>query len=134
VFPMHPRTRKNISTLGLEDVFAAIPNLIITDPIGYLDFLKLEINARLIITDSGGIQEESTYFGIPCLTLRENTERPVTLTEGTNQLVQMQPDKIIKAVTDSLAGLNREARIPAKWDGKTAGRIVQVLQVWDGWK
>ncbi|HYM00122.1 MAG TPA: UDP-N-acetylglucosamine 2-epimerase (non-hydrolyzing), partial [Blastocatellia bacterium] len=87
VFPMHPRTRARVTEFGLEDLLSAIPRLIVIDPLGYLDFLKLYSNSRLVLTDSGGLQEETTALGIPCLTLRDNTERPVTVSHGTNILV-----------------------------------------------
>src|SRR5262249_52086626 len=87
VFPVHPRTRKSLTAVGAEN----IPGLILTEPLGYLDFMKLLAQARLVLTDSGGIQEETTVLGVPCLTLRNNTERPITCTEGTNQLVGLDP-------------------------------------------
>lgn len=130
VFPMHPRTSKNIELLGLSSKLAEIPNLIITEPIGYLDFLKLQMNARFILTDSGGIQEESTYFGVPCLTLRENTERPITITEGTNQLVPLDSESIVKYSMKILQGDLKQGTIPKFWDGKTAQRVVNVLDDW----
>jgi len=127
VFPMHPRTKKNIERLGLQDKLEAISNLYITEPIGYLDFMKLQMNAKLILTDSGGIQEESTYFGIPCLTLRENTERPITITEGTNQLVPLDSKSIIEYTMRILDGDVKQGSIPKYWDGKTAERVVALL-------
>jgi len=127
IFPMHPRTRKNLQKMGLDAMLDNMPGLIITEPIGYLDFLKLQMDAKLVLTDSGGIQEETTYLGIPCLTLRENTERPITITEGTNQLVALDKDAIIKATTDILDGEKKQGRIPKYWDGHTAERVVQVL-------
>lgn len=130
VFPMHPRTSKNIERLGLSSKLAEIPNLIITEPIGYLDFMKLQMNAKFILTDSGGIQEESTFFGIPCLTLRENTERPITITEGTNQLVPLNTESIIQYSMKILNGEVKIGSIPKYWDGNTAGRVVKVLDKW----
>ena len=130
VFPMHPRTRKNIENLGLLTLLDSIPNLIITDPIGYLDFLKLEMEAGLILTDSGGIQEESTYLGIPCLTLRENTERPITIQEGTNRLVKLDTDSIVEAVKRADIRKLQPRKIPLLWDGKTAQRVVTVVEKW----
>ena len=127
VFPMHPRTSKNIERLGLSSKLAEIPNLIITEPIGYLDFMKLQMNAKLILTDSGGIQEESTFFGVPCLTLRENTERPITITEGTNQLVPLDSKSIVKYSMKILQGEVKKGTIPKYWDGKAAERVVKVL-------
>ena len=130
IFPMHPRTKKNIYELGLSSILCTSSNLIITEPLGYLDFLKLEMNAKFILTDSGGIQEESTYLGIPCLTLRENTERPITITEGTNQIVDLNVESIVNSATDIIEGKNKKGKIPKYWDGKTAARIVKVLDDW----
>lgn len=130
VFPMHPRTRKNIILLGLKEVLDSITNLIVSEPLGYLDFLKLEMDSTLILTDSGGIQEESTYFGIPCLTLRENTERPITILEGTNQLVELKADSIVKAVSEIIGGNKKTGTIPKYWDGKTAKRVAGVIGNW----
>ena len=98
-----------------------------TSPVGYLDFLKLIANAKLVLTDSGGIQEETTVLGIPCLTLRENTERPETITAGTNQLVGSSPARILAAVDAVLAGPIRHARVPKLWDGRAAVRIADDL-------
>jgi len=132
VFPMHPRTSKNIERLGLSSKLAEIPNLIITEPIGYLDFMKLQMNAKFILTDSGGIQEESTFFGVPCLTLRENTERPITITEGTNQLVPLDSRSIVQYSMKILQGEVKKGTIPKYWDGNTAERVVKVLDKWFG--
>jgi len=130
IFPMHPRTQKNIENLGLKTQLKAIQNLIITEPVGYLDFMKLQMDAKLVLTDSGGIQEETTFFGMPCLTLRENTERPITITEGTNQLVTFEADAIVQAVKNVLAGATKIGAIPKYWDGKTAGRVVEIIDKW----
>jgi len=130
VFPMHPRTSKNIERLGLSHRLSEIPNLTITEPIGYLDFMKLQMNAKFILTDSGGIQEESTFFGVPCLTLRENTERPITITEGTNQLVPLDSESIVEYSIKILNGYTKKGTIPKYWDGKTAVRVVQALDEW----
>lgn len=99
-----------------------------TEPLGYLDFLHLEMKAQIVITDSGGIQEETTFLQIPCLTLRENTERPITISEGTNQLVKLETDAIVKAAEDVLNGNFKHGKIPDLWDGHTSERIVQVLK------
>ncbi len=123
VFPVHPRTRKALSAWELSKM----PNLRITDPLGYIDFMKLVSHARLVLTDSGGIQEETTVLGVPCLTLRANTERPATVTQGTNQLVGMDPARIIEAGLAALAGPAAARRIPEGWDGRAAGRVVDVL-------
>jgi UDP-N-acetylglucosamine 2-epimerase (non-hydrolysing) len=128
VFPAHPRTQKRIRELGLERRFAANESgaIRIIDPLGYLDFLCLMKNARLVVTDSGGIQEETTCLGIPCVTVRENTERPVTLKTGTNTLAGVQEAGIREAVKRQL-GRTFASDVPHKWDGKTAHRIVEIL-------
>jgi UDP-N-acetylglucosamine 2-epimerase (non-hydrolysing) len=124
VFPVHPRTRQRIAEMGLSD---GVKPLLLTDPLGYIDFLSLTSNARLILTDSGGLQEESTALGIPCLTLRENTERPITVTDGTNRVVGVDPARIIVGYRAALAdGASR--RMPPLWDGRTAGRIKVILE------
>ena len=130
IFPMHPRTRKNIYELGLSSFLNTNSDVIFTEPLGYLDFLKLEMNAKFILTDSGGIQEESTYFGVPCLTLRENTERPITITEGTNHLVDLNVESIVNSAREIIEGHIKQGKIPKYWDGKTAKRIVKVLDEW----
>lgn len=127
VFPMHPRTKNNIHRFELMRTLNKIPNLIVTEPIGYLDFMKLQMNSKFILTDSGGIQEESTYFGIPCLTLRENTERPITIWEGTNKLVPLDTDSIISYSNAALKVEMGSKRIPKYWDGNTAKRIVALF-------
>ncbi len=127
LFPVHPRTRHRIAEFGLEDLVAAHPGLRLVDPLGYLDFLKLEDNAALVVTDSGGIQEETTYLGVPCLTVRLNTERPVTVTEGTNRLVGIDPERVIEAGLAALADGGGPGMIPELWDGKAGERIAAVL-------
>ena len=127
VFPMHPRTRKQLAVLDLEEKANAIANLKLIEPIGYLDFLKLEKYAKFVLTDSGGIQEETTVLQVPCLTLRENTERPITIELGTNQLVELDRDVIIQKVNTILNGHYKKGSIPPLWDGHTAERIVQVM-------
>jgi UDP-N-acetylglucosamine 2-epimerase (non-hydrolysing) len=127
VFPMHPRTKKMIEKFNLGTYVSSIKNLIITDPIGYLDFMQLMQNARLILTDSGGIQEETTYLGIPCITIRENTERPVTVEIGTNVMVGPNPDLIIEETEKIISGNGKKGQIPELWDGKAAERIVKIL-------
>jgi UDP-N-acetylglucosamine 2-epimerase (non-hydrolysing) len=96
--------------------------------VGYYDFLKLQMDAKFILTDSGGIQEESTYFGVPCLTLRPNTERPITITQGTNTLVKLETDDIINEAKKILSGNIKKGSIPKYWDGKTAERIVKIFK------
>ena len=127
IFPMHPRTRKNIDQFGLSEKVLGMPNLIITEPIGYLEFLRLNKTAKLVLTDSGGLQEETTYLGIPCLTIRENTERPVTINVGTNVLTGSNPDNILEEYEKIMNGNFKKGRIPYLWDGHTAERIVEKL-------
>jgi len=128
VFPIHPRTKKNIEGSALKGRVEAMQNLILLEPAGYLDFLKLTANAALVLTDSGGIQEETTILGIPCLTLRENTERPITITEGTNQLVKLTTQDILHAYTKlKEKNFNVSGRIPKFWDGKAADRIAEII-------
>jgi UDP-N-acetylglucosamine 2-epimerase (non-hydrolysing) len=123
VFPVHPRTRKALN----GQVNESMANLKLTDPLGYLDFLKLMGHARLVLTDSGGIQEETTVLGVPCLTLRNNTERPVTVEQGTNQLVGLDPVHIVQTGLQVLAAPPNGGRIPELWDGGAAHRIVDIL-------
>jgi len=128
VFPIHPRTRKQIKIFDLEEKVKNMTNLILTEPVGYYDFLKLQMNAKFILTDSGGIQEESTYFEVPCLTLRPNTERPITITQGTNTLVKLETQSIIDEAKKILSGNTKSGSIPQYWDGKTAERIVNIFK------
>jgi UDP-N-acetylglucosamine 2-epimerase (non-hydrolysing) len=124
LFPVHPRTAEAIEA-GLGGIK---PGLLMTKPLGYLDFLRLMADARLVLTDSGGIQEESTVLGVDCLTLRENTERPITVTEGTNTIVGTDPAVILSEARKILAGTRGPARIPDLWDGSAASRIVDILE------
>jgi UDP-N-acetylglucosamine 2-epimerase (non-hydrolysing) len=128
LFPAHPRTVKRIAEFGFAARLAAAPNLHVIEPLGYLEFLDLMMHARMVLTDSGGIQEETTILGVPCLTMRENTERPVTITEGTNILVGTEPDRIVGEVQRVLAGKSKAGRVPELWDGRAAERIVRILQ------
>jgi len=128
VFPAHPRTRKMIDELGLTGRVENIKGLLVIDPVGYLDFLQLLRGARLVLTDSGGIQEETTVLGIPCVTLRENTERPITVEMGTNTIAGTNPANIVKAALGALDNpANTTARVPPLWDGHTADRILDAL-------
>lgn len=128
VFPIHPRTRKNIAGSPWEKRVQAMKNLLLSDPIGYLDFLCLTANAAFVMTDSGGIQEETTILRVPCLTLRENTERPVTITEGTNVLVTpLTTENIIAHYRKAVTAGKPESRIPQYWDGNAARRIVEII-------
>ena len=127
VYPVHPRARKKIIEFGLEKKFEEMDNFTMIDPLCYLDFLHLMDNARFVLTDSGGIQEETTILGIPCITLREETERPITVTEGTNVVVGRDKNKILTEVSKILNGKGKTGRIPTKWDGMTAQRIVDIL-------
>ncbi|MGH9871101.1 MAG: non-hydrolyzing UDP-N-acetylglucosamine 2-epimerase [Pyrinomonadaceae bacterium] len=127
VFPVHPRTRKTIAQLGFDQRVGKMPGLQLIDPLGYLDFLSLYSSARLVLTDSGGIQEETSVLGIPCLTLRENTERPITVTMGTNQIVGTNTEKIVAAALAALAESAKPAVTIPLWDGHTAERILATL-------
>ena len=129
VFPAHPRTRKMIDELGLRSRVEATRGLSVIEPVGYLDFLRLMSSARLVLTDSGGIQEETTVLGIPCITLRENTERPITVEMGTNTIVGTDTNRIIAAAERALNELpdNSAPRVPERWDGHTADRILDAL-------
>ncbi len=124
LFPVHPRTKKNFFNFGFK---AENDRILLTDPIGYIDFLSLTKNAELIITDSGGIQEESTYLGVQCITVRDNTERPVTVSAGTNHLVGTDLKEVKNVALNILNGNKKKGKIPHLWDGKTAQRIAEIL-------
>ncbi len=124
VFPVHPRTRARIAAAGLEREAAALR---LVEPLGYLEFLSLTSAARLVLTDSGGLQEESTALGIPCLTLRENTERPITVTEGTNEVVGTDPERILRAARRALDAAPPQGRVPALWDGRAGERAADAV-------
>jgi UDP-N-acetylglucosamine 2-epimerase (non-hydrolysing) len=123
VFPVHPRTRRVLD----KKVGDSMHSLRLVEPLGYLDFLKLVAHARLVLTDSGGLQEETTALGVPCLTLRTSTERPVTVEQGSNVLVGLDPDRIIAAGLEALSRPEGPARLPELWDGKAAPRILDIL-------
>jgi len=130
VFPIHPRTLKMAREFGLESYFNTgdkVEGLWICEPLGYLEFLHLNMQARLVLTDSGGLQEETTVLGVPCITMRANTERPITCDEGSNVLVGNAPAAIGQAVQDVLVAEAGSWRVPEKWDGHAAQRVVQAL-------
>ncbi len=136
VYPAHPRTKKNIEDFNLGKRFLFLQpsvegfkqgNFLITEPLGYLDFVMLMSKARFILTDSGGIQEESTVLNIPCLTMRNNTERPVTIEMGTNKLIGTEKKRIIAESLKIISGKNKTGKIPPLWDGRAAKRIVDIL-------
>ena len=128
IYPVHPRTFKMLKTHNLLHKFNDLNNFDMLQPLGYLDFMKLITEAFFVMTDSGGIQEETTYLNIPCLTLRNNTERPITLEEGSNQLVGRDIKLIKRCVSDIVSGNAKDSHQPKLWDGKTAERIVEVLR------
>lgn len=131
VFPVHPRTKARLEAAGLLDRLAS-PEFRVLPPVGYLDILGLVRDARLVLTDSGGLQEETTALGIPCLTLRDNTERPITLSEGTSTLVGNRPEAIAAAYDDFRRTGGKRGRVPALWDGRAAERIAAELAAWLG--
>ena len=129
VFALHPRTRSNIDRFGLMDLIDPA-RMILLPPQGYLEMLGLMVGATVVLTDSGGLQEETTALGVPCLTLRENTERPITVEQGTNILVGRSRDAILGAVQEILAGNGKRGRVPEFWDGHAAERITADLYQW----
>ena len=132
VFPLHPRTKKNAEAFGLSHYFSnTIGNgrICVTEPMGYLEFLSLNMHAKMVLTDSGGLQEETTILGVPCLTIRPNTERPITCEVGTNHMVGNDPQKILEAAGKIICGNHAKGGIPEKWDGKAAQRIVEHLLI-----
>jgi hypothetical protein len=136
--PVHPRARGRIAEFRLEPLVARHPGIRLIDPLGYLDFLRLLDDAELVVTDSGGIQEETTVLDVPCLTVRPNTERPVTVTEGTNLLIGTDPARIVEEGLKVLSGRRKSGRVPPLWDGHAAG-IAAALKEWKprrppGWR
>ncbi len=127
VFPAHPRTRKRLSEFGLDIKVESMKNLHLTEPLGYLDFMKLMSRAKFVMTDSGGIQEETTILNVPCLTLRENTERPATVEAGLNRIVGLDPERIRKEVKRVMNGIQPTSTPPRHWDGKAGQRIAEIL-------
>jgi UDP-N-acetylglucosamine 2-epimerase (non-hydrolysing) len=128
IFPIHPRSRKMIQNFGLEQKVKNMQNLVLLEPQGYLDFMKLLHNCKLVLTDSGGLQEETTYLQIPCITMRENTERPITVEVGTNILVGTDVDMILDEFQKVMTGAKRDSKIPELWDGNAAKRIVEIIK------
>jgi len=131
IFPIHPRTRARIQEAGLTSLLAS-SHIALTEPLGYLQLLGLMARARVVLTDSGGLQEETTALGVPCITLRENTERPITVSEGTNTIVGTDADRIRACFDDVMQTGGKGGRIPALWDGRAAERIAQVIAAWAG--
>ncbi len=128
VFPVHPRTRARMEAAAIPISELSSRGVLLSEPLGYLDFLQLEDAAAVVITDSGGVQEETTALGVPCLTVRDNTERPITLTEGTNKLVGSNPDVLPGEVDSVLAGQTRRGKVPELWDGKAGERAAQAIR------
>ncbi len=128
IFPVHPRTRAKLADLNFP--LDRFPNLQLAEPMGYLQFLALQRDAAMVITDSGGIQEETTYLGVPCLTVRENTERPITMTHGTNRLIGVDAAVLAREVRNLLAGDKPAGEIPILWDGKAGERIARIVVDW----
>ncbi len=128
VFPLHPRTKTRIEALGEPGRdFLTCSTIHVLDPTGYLESIALQKNAKAVITDSGGLQEETTALGVPCLTIRENTERPVTVTEGTNTLVGTDMSRLLAEVDRILKGQGKAGRVPENWDGRAAERIASIM-------
>ena len=129
IFPLHPRTRATIEKFGLDGLLDT-PDILLLPPMGYLEMLGLMKEARVVLTDSGGIQEETTALGVPCITLRENTERPITVDEGTNTVAGQDPSTIMAIYEDIIDGGGKAGRVPQYWDGKAAERIADILAAW----
>lgn len=127
VFPVHPRTAERLKRFGLDQQLEQAPRFHLAQPMGYLDFLSMTSRAQVIVTDSGGLQEESTVLGIPCLTMRPNTERPITVTEGTSTLIGSDPDMLRRHLQEVLDNKYKQGHAPVEWDGKAAERIAEVL-------
>jgi UDP-N-acetylglucosamine 2-epimerase (non-hydrolysing) len=127
IYPIHPRTKRMLKIHNYMEKFQRLDNLLMVNPLGYIDFIKLVKESRFVLTDSGGIQEETTVLKVPCLTMRENSERPVTIAKGTNYLVGRNKIKIMKCISEILNGRAKAGDIPELWDGKAAVRILRVL-------
>ncbi len=133
VFPMHPRTKTALSRYNLLSTLENNKNIILSEPLGYIDFMSLLMDAALVLTDSGGIQEETTALNVPCITLRDNTERPVTVTEGSNYLIGMKINDIIPTVELIMSGKGKVSKLPEFWDGHAGERIIeQLMKTWQG--
>jgi len=130
VFPVHPRTRKNLQSFGLDELLESNGRIIVTEPMSYVPFMNFVFNARFVLTDSGGLQEETTYLGIPCLTLRPNTERPITIEQGTNRLTT--PEKLLDDAMGILGGSIAPYKVPEMWDGRTSTRVVNSIKAFLG--
>ncbi len=126
VFPIHPRTKKNLKRFGLEDQLSQLANVTLTDAMGYFEFQKLVKSCELVITDSGGIQEETTFQGVPCLTVRDNTERPITVQAGTNTLLPFEVEEVMDQVQKIQNGTYKKGEIPELWDGNATERILKI--------
>ena len=133
VFPVHPRTRQSIDDAGLENLVSG-PQFLVLPPLGYREMLGLMKEAKIVLTDSGGMQEETTALGVPCITLRENTERPITVEQGTNTITGSDPDKIMNCFNDVMKSGGKAGHIPELWDGKTAERIASIISEWSAHK
>ncbi|MFV2057079.1 MAG: non-hydrolyzing UDP-N-acetylglucosamine 2-epimerase [Thiohalomonadales bacterium] len=129
VFPLHPRTRKQIELFNLGDIIQSA-NIIVKEPLGYHEMIGLMSRARVVLTDSGGIQEETTALGVPCITMRESTERPITCTQGTNTVVGIDTKKITSVFQDIMQSGGKKGKIPKYWDGKAAERIIMIIKTW----
>jgi UDP-N-acetylglucosamine 2-epimerase (non-hydrolysing) len=129
IFPMHPRTRAMVEKFGLSAMLD-IPQIIQLPPMGYLEMLGLMKDARVVLTDSGGIQEETTALGVPCITLRNNTERPITVDEGTNTIAGQAPANILAAFDDIMKNGGKKGRVPQFWDGRASERIAAAVREW----
>lgn len=128
IFPAHPRTREVLKTLDEDLITQKMPNLVVTEPFGYIDFMTLTKHAAIVLTDSGGLQEESTIHGVPCLTLRENTERPATITNGSNHLVGTGTEEILRTYNNVMSDQNKKFCQPDLWDGKASERIISIIE------
>jgi UDP-N-acetylglucosamine 2-epimerase (non-hydrolysing) len=128
VFPIHPRTRESFDRFGLLGVLAACPGVHLVEPLGYFDFIGLVERCRVVVTDSGGIQEETTYLGVPCLTMRDNSERPSTVSIGTNLLIGSDLGRLRAELENISSGRFKQGSVPPLWDGRAAQRIVADIE------